>query len=168
MRQMFTKAGGENLTEYNINTEISRPQMNLRETNIAIKFIKDNFEKVLAKEMNLTRVSAPLFVRPETGLNDTLSGTERPVSFDIKNGSFVVEIVHSLAKWKRMALKRYGFDFGEGLYPLLNRATAVFKAVSVFPEPKCPVNMLILPKFISSLSQIFSLDSAQVPNHFSG
>jgi hypothetical protein len=90
MRQMFTKAGGENLTEYNINTEISRPQMNLRETNIAIKFIKDNFEKVLAKEMNLTRVSAPLFVRPETGLNDTLSGTERPVSFDIKNGSFVV------------------------------------------------------------------------------
>jgi branched-chain amino acid aminotransferase group II len=120
MRQMFTKAGGENLTEYNINTEISRPQMNLRETNIAIKFIKDNFEKVLAKEMNLTRVSAPLFVRPETGLNDTLSGTERPVSFDIKNGSFVVEIVHSLAKWKRMALKRYGFDFGEGLYTDMN------------------------------------------------
>jgi aspartate--ammonia ligase len=120
MRQIFTKAGGENLTEYNINTEISRPQMNLRETNIAIKFIKDNFEKVLAKEMNLTRVSAPLFVRPETGLNDTLSGTERPVSFDIKNGSFVVEIVHSLAKWKRMALKRYGFDFGEGLYTDMN------------------------------------------------
>lgn len=108
------------MTEYNLNYNEYKPNMNIRETNVAIKFVKDNFEKILAKEMNLTRVSAPLFVRPETGLNDNLSGVERPVSFDIKDGKCVVEIVHSLAKWKRMALKRYGFTCGEGLYTDMN------------------------------------------------
>jgi len=91
--------------------------MTIKETEIAIKEVKDYFERALAKELNLTRVSAPLFVKPESGLNDNLNGVERPVAFDIKEqkGSNV-EIVHSLAKWKRMALKKYDFNHGEGLY----------------------------------------------------
>ena len=76
---------------------------------------------MLAEELNLTRVSAPLFVRPESGLNDNLNGVERPVSFGIKEqDDKEVEIVHSLAKWKRQALKRYGFHSGEGLYTDMN------------------------------------------------
>ena len=98
-----------------------KPGMTIKETEIAIKFIKDHFENMLAKEMNLTRVSAPLFVRPETGLNDNLNGVERPVSFDVPDaGGKSVEIVQSLAKWKRMALKRYDFKQGEGLYTDMN------------------------------------------------
>lgn len=95
--------------------------LNLKDTEIAIKKIKDFFEDALAHELNLTRVSAPLFVLPESGLNDNLNGIERPVSFDLKNmdGS-VVEVVQSLAKWKRMALGRYGFSLGEGLYTDMN------------------------------------------------
>lgn len=89
----------------------------IKDTEIAIKEVKDFFERILAKELNLTRVSAPLFVQPETGLNDNLNGVERPVSFGIKEqGDTLAEIVHSLAKWKRQALKRYGFSHGEGLY----------------------------------------------------
>ena len=95
--------------------------LSIRETEIAIKLVKDYFERVLAEELNLTRVSAPLFVRPESGLNDNLNGVERPVSFGIKEqGDKEVEIVHSLAKWKRQALKRYGFHSGEGLYTDMN------------------------------------------------
>lgn len=97
------------------------PALSIRETEIAIKAVKDYFERELAKELNLTRVSAPLFVRPETGLNDNLNGVERPVSFDLKEDpSSNLEIVHSLAKWKRYALKRYGFHSGEGLYTDMN------------------------------------------------
>ena len=89
----------------------------IRETEIQIKEVKDYFEVALAKALNLTRVSAPLFVWPESGLNDNLNGVERPVKFGIKElGDKEVEIVHSLAKWKRMALKKYGFEHGEGLY----------------------------------------------------
>lgn len=95
--------------------------MNIRDTEIAIKDVKDIFERELAKALNLTRVSAPLFVSPETGLNDNLNGVERPVSFGIREqGDKEVEIVHSLAKWKRQALKRYGFQCGEGLYTDMN------------------------------------------------
>lgn len=95
--------------------------LSIRETEIAIKLVKDYFERVLADELNLTRVSAPLFVRPESGLNDNLNGVERPVSFGIKEqDDKEVEIVHSLAKWKRQALKRYGFHSGEGLYTDMN------------------------------------------------
>ena len=95
--------------------------MNIRETEIAIKSVKDFFERELAKQLNLTRVSAPLFVRPESGLNDNLNGVERPVSFGIKEQDDApMEIVHSLAKWKRLALKRYGFHSGEGLYTDMN------------------------------------------------
>ena len=98
-----------------------KPCMSIRETEIAIKYIKDLFECTLAEVLNLTRVSAPLFVCPKTGLNDNLSGVERPVSFDVKNmNGSIVEIVQSLAKWKRAALKRYGFTVGEGIYTDMN------------------------------------------------
>ena len=91
--------------------------LTIRETEVAIKEVKDHFERALAKSLHLTRVSAPLFVKPESGLNDNLNGIERPVSFGIKEqNDEVAEIVHSLAKWKRYALKRYGFHSGEGLY----------------------------------------------------
>ncbi len=98
-----------------------RPALDVRETEVAIKVVKDFFERALAANLNLTRVSAPLFVVPESGLNDNLNGVERPVSFGIKEqGDREVEIVHSLAKWKRHALKRYGFHHGEGLYTDMN------------------------------------------------
>ncbi|MCR5650102.1 MAG: aspartate--ammonia ligase [Lachnospiraceae bacterium] len=93
-----------------------KSSLNIKETEIAIKEVKDYFERALAAELNLTRVSAPLFVTPASGLNDNLNGVERPVGFDIKESGEFVEIVQSLAKWKRMALKRYGFESGEGLY----------------------------------------------------
>ena len=89
----------------------------IKETEKAIKEVKDYFERALSDALNLSRVSAPLFVKPESGLNDNLNGVERPVVFGIKEqDDAVVEIVHSLAKWKRMALKEYGFEMGEGLY----------------------------------------------------
>ena len=98
-----------------------KPYLDVRETEIAIKEVKDFFERELAKQLNLVRVSSPLFVKPETGLNDNLNGVERPVSFGIKEqNEAVAEIVHSLAKWKRMALKKYGFKIGEGLYTDMN------------------------------------------------
>lgn len=101
-------------------TQYDHP-LDIRETEIAIKFIKDFFEHDLAKQLNLTRVSAPLFVRRNTGLNDDLNGVERPVAFEVRSlDDHVVEVVHSLAKWKRMALKRYGFKVGEGLYTDMN------------------------------------------------
>ncbi len=90
--------------------------LDIRQTQVAIKEVKDHFERSLAKQLNLTRVSAPLFVTPESGLNDNLNGVERPVSFDILETGEVVEIVQSLAKWKRMALGKYNFAPGEGLY----------------------------------------------------
>ena len=98
-----------------------RPLLNLKETQIAIKQVKDFFQRELAAELNLKRVSAPLFVSPDSGLNDNLNGVERPVSFGVKEqNDSPFEIVHSLAKWKRLALKRYGFNVGEGLYTDMN------------------------------------------------
>lgn len=98
-----------------------QPSLDIRQTEVAIKDVKDFFERELAKQLNLTRVSAPLFVKPETGLNDNLNGVERPVSFSVKEqNDAVVEIVHSLAKWKRLALARYNFSVGEGLYTDMN------------------------------------------------
>lgn len=96
------------------------PKLDVRQTQSAIKYIRDKFQKEFAKMMQLERVSAPLFVSKSSGLNDNLSGNERPVSFDIPALKEEVEIVHSLAKWKRMALKEYGFDVGEGLYTNMN------------------------------------------------
>lgn len=96
-----------------------KSKLDIRQTEVAIKQVKDFFERELAKELNLTRVSAPLFVKPESGLNDNLNGIERPVSFTTKAGD-KAEIVHSLAKWKRMALHNYNFNIGEGLYTDMN------------------------------------------------
>lgn len=98
-----------------------QPKLDLRETEVAIKKTKDFFESKLAETLNLTRVSAPIFVRGGKGINDDLNGDERIVSFDalaVKDEP--LEIVQSLAKWKRMALKRYGFSQGEGLYTDMN------------------------------------------------
>ena len=95
--------------------------LDIRETEVAIKKLKDRFEEELSEKMNITRVSAPLFVIRNTGLNDDLNGQEHPVSFTAPNITDLnVEIVHSLAKWKRMALYRYGFQNGEGLYTDMN------------------------------------------------
>ncbi len=94
-----------------------RSALNLHDTQIGIKTVKDFFQVLLAEELHLLRVSAPLFVDPASGLNDNLNGVERPVSFGIKEQNDAqAEIVHSLAKWKRMALQKYGFTQGEGLY----------------------------------------------------
>lgn len=94
-----------------------KSELNLHDTQVAIKTVKDFFQQSLAGRLNLLRVSAPLFVKPESGLNDNLNGVERPVSFGIKElEDAPAEIVHSLAKWKRFALKKYGFSQGEGLY----------------------------------------------------
>lgn len=95
-------------------------KLDIMETEKAIKLVKDTFETELAAVLELTRVSAPLYVRPESGLNDDLNGVERPVQFDIKDIGADVAIVHSLAKWKRMALKRYGFKPETGLYTDMN------------------------------------------------
>ncbi|MCI5923731.1 MAG: aspartate--ammonia ligase [Oscillospiraceae bacterium] len=97
-----------------------RPALSLIETEIALKTVKDTFERCLARNLSLTRVSAPLFVRTGTGLNDDLSGTERPVAFDVPSCGAEYQIVHSLAKWKRMALKEYGFALHTGLYTDMN------------------------------------------------
>ena len=91
--------------------------LSLHDTQVGIKTVKDFFQNLLAERLNLLRVSAPLFVDPASGLNDNLNGYERPVRFGIKEqNDYEAEIVHSLAKWKRYALKKYGFSTGEGLY----------------------------------------------------
>lgn len=97
------------------------PHLTVRETQEAIKYIRDTFQKELGKEMNLERISAPLFVEKSSGLNDNLNGVERPVQFDLAGiPEETVEVVHSLAKWKRMALFEYNFLPGEGLYTNMN------------------------------------------------
>lgn len=97
------------------------PKMDVRQTQNAIRFIHDVFTRDFGKELNLERVSAPLFVTRSSGLNDNLNGVERPVSFDIPSVPVNdVEVVQSLAKWKRMALGEYGYKPGEGLYTNMN------------------------------------------------
>lgn len=97
------------------------PHLTIRQTQEAIKYIRDTFQKEFGREMNLERISAPLFVEKSSGLNDDLNGVERPVSFDIAGiGDETVEVVQSLAKWKRMALHKYKFQVGEGLYTNMN------------------------------------------------
>jgi hypothetical protein len=97
-----------------------QPVLDTRRVEHAIKEVKDFFEAKLAKALNLTRVSAPLFVRRGSGINDDLNGVERPVSFLVRDAAIEAEIVQSLAKWKRLALARYGFAVGEGLYTDMN------------------------------------------------
>ncbi len=96
-----------------------KSHLSLRQTQYAIKKVKDFFERDLSTQLNLIRVSAPLFVEPKSGLNDDLNGVERAVRFDLRAGN-ELEIVHSLAKWKRFALAEYGFEVGEGLYTDMN------------------------------------------------
>ncbi len=99
-----------------------QPTLTIRDTEAAIVFIRERFQEVLGQKLHLQRMSAPLFVEKDTGLNDNLNGIERPVAFDAKDlpKDDTVEIVHSLAKWKRMALKKYGFGIHEGLFTNMN------------------------------------------------
>ena len=96
------------------------PHLSLYETQSAISLIKRVFQDALSRELNLRRVSAPLFVEPDSGLNDDLNGVERPVGFDIPCANANAQVVHSLAKWKRLALKRYDFKVGKGLFTDMN------------------------------------------------
>ena len=96
------------------------PRLSLYETQAAISLIKRIFQDNLSLALNLKRVSAPLFVDPSTGLNDDLSGIERPVSFDIPAAGLEAQVVQSLAKWKRMALYRYDVHPGKGIYTDMN------------------------------------------------
>ena len=97
------------------------PVLSVRETQNAIKYIRDTFKYEFGMELNLSRISAPIFVRKNSGLNDDLNGTEKPVSFTMMElNDEPIEVVHSLAKWKRMALKKYGFQLHEGLYTNMN------------------------------------------------
>lgn len=97
-----------------------KTKLNLYDTQNAIALIKATFQEALSGVLNLKRVSAPLFVYPDTGLNDNLNGVERPVRFDAPATGRDAEVVHSLAKWKRYALKRYDFHEGRGLYTDMN------------------------------------------------
>lgn len=94
--------------------------LSLYETQIAIGNVKRTFEDYFKNALHLKRVSAPLFIKPDTGLNDDLSGVERAVEFELAETKTSVQVVHSLAKWKRMALHRYGFSSGMGLYTDMN------------------------------------------------
>ncbi len=101
--------------------ESYQPFMDARHTERAVKFVKDTFERELSGELYLSRVTSPLFVAKGSGINDDLNGVERPVSFEVMNmNNLNMEIVHSLAKWKRMALADYSFDKGTGLYTDMN------------------------------------------------
>jgi aspartate--ammonia ligase len=98
-----------------------KPNMNVRETEKAIKFVKDAFQRNFVRNFGFERISAPITVRSHTGVNDDLNGVERAVRFEVKEQDCVeAEIVHSLAKWKRLALKKYRFQSGEGLYTDMN------------------------------------------------
>ncbi len=97
-----------------------RPKLGLYDTQAAIEVIKENFVKELTAALNLRRVTAPLFVESKSGLNDDLNGFERAVAFDIPDAEADAQVVHSLAKWKRMALGKYGFPAGEGIYTDMN------------------------------------------------
>ena len=97
-----------------------KSKLSVLETQSIIRSLRHKFEECLCDALNLSRVSAPLFVKQGSGLNDNLNGVERPVSFDILETGEVVEVVHSLAKWKRMALGKYGFALHTGLYTDMN------------------------------------------------
>ena len=102
-----------------------RSLLDLPQTELAIKYFKDYFQRALASELHLRRVTAPLFVLQGTGLNDNLNGVEKPVTFGIRDmGGVRAEVVHSLAKWKRMTLADYGFEPGYGLYTDMNAIRA--------------------------------------------
>ena len=107
------------MSKVTIRRATTRP-LSVYELQRAIEFIKSNFQTNLSNALNLRRVSAPLFVEEASGLNDNLNGYERPVSFDIPDVGAEAQVVHSLAKWKRLALKRYQFNVGKGLFTDMN------------------------------------------------
>lgn len=142
-----------------------QPKLDLLQTQKAIKELKDHFERRLAEKLDLMRVSAPLFVQGDTGLNDNLSGKETPVTFetqDIKN----LQIVHSLAKWKRNALKRYNFAEHTGLYTDMNAIRAhetITNIHSIYVDqwdwekiiPKCDRTDKTLEKIVKDIFDVF-------------
>ena len=137
--------------------------MNLLETQIAIKYLKDTFEKRLAKKLHLVRVSAPLIVNKESGLNDELNGVEERVGFEVKGKP--VEIVQSLAKWKRFALKEYNFPLDTGLYTDMNaiRKDETLDALHSIYVDQWDWERIILPKqrnkkyLFSMVKKIYSI-----------
>lgn len=157
-----------------------RSNLDGRTTEKAIKFIKDTFQQEIVSALNLQRISAPLFVRPETGLNDNLNGVERPVSFDAPCiGGAELEIVHSLAKWKRMTLGRYGFNCGEGLYTDMNairRDEEVDNLHSMYVDQwdweevidKKDRNIETLKKYVNSIYKAMKSTQAIVCQKFAG
>ena len=115
-----------------------KPILDAYDTQRAIAYIKDTFQEEFSKALNLKRVSAPLFVTENSGLNDNLNGYERPVAFDIPAVGTDAQVVHSLAKWKRLALKRYNFTIGNGLYTDMNairRDEELDKVHSIYDYP---------------------------------
>ena len=105
--------------------------LDVYKTQKAISFIKQSFQARLSEAMNLKRVSAPLFVTEASGLNDNLNGTERPVTFDVPAVGESVQVVHSLAKWKRLALHEYHFYVGNGLYTATRSSTIFTRSTSI-------------------------------------
>jgi len=135
------------------------PHLTVRQTQEAIKYIRDTFQHEFGKEMNLSRISAPLFLKRNSGLNDNLNGVERPVSFDMLDiPDETIEVVQSLAKWKRMALARYGFKPGEGLYTNMN---AIRRDESLDNLHSCYVDQwdweLVITKEQRSISMLKSI-----------
>lgn len=119
-RLFLFKKKGVNIMSKSFIPDGYKEKLTLYETQTAIGKVKRVFEDSLSESLNLKRVSAPLFVEPGSGLNDDLNGIERPVEFDISETKTDAQVVHSLAKWKRMALLKYGFGIGEGLYTDMN------------------------------------------------
>ena len=111
-----------------------RAKLDLIRTERAIKEVKDTFERLLAEALNLSRISAPLFVPAGSGLNDNLNGVERPVSFDLRSTGTRAEVVQSLAKWKRYALAKYGFEPHSGLYCDMTRSAATKNSTPCTPS----------------------------------
>lgn len=125
-----------------------KPLLSLRDSELAIKQVKDYFERRLADNLGLQRVTAPFFVRADTGLNDDLNGVEKPVHFRVTGADANVEVVQSLAKWKRFALKRYGFKPGEGIYTDMNaiRPDETLDAIHSFYVDQWDWCKIILPE----------------------
>ncbi len=147
--------------------------LNLYQTQSAISLIKRTFQDALAAVLSLKRVSAPLFVDPAEGLNDNLSGVERPVAFDVPSANMTAEVVHSLAKWKREALYRYGFREGQGLYADMNairRDERLDNLHSIYVDqwdwekviPPDERNMLTLRRTVTAIVDAISYTSAVV------
>ena len=112
------------------------PRLTIRETQDAIKYIRDTFQKEMGRELHLERISAPLFVEQSSGLNDNLNGVERPVQFDMAGlPGETLEVVHSLAKWKRIALKEYGFQPGAPISLISSISSLCIAYVNAFPTP---------------------------------